>query len=66
MRKSALLKKAKKIRSKKTLNYFLLNHRKNNIYFCSRHNSMTELCHTLFKYENKVTWVEIINLKLSS
>ena len=51
MWKSALLKKTR--HNQKIEVIFFRNHGKNqNI--CSRHNLMTELYHTLFKYENKI------------
>ena len=51
--KKCIIEKIKKIHSEKTLNYFSGTVEKlTNI--CSRHNSMTELCRTLFKYENKM------------
>ena len=32
----------------------------------SRHNLVTEMCLALFKYENEIKYVEIIDLKLGS
>ena len=50
--KIALLKKAKKT-IEKNFQLFFSGTIEIKIFFFSRHNSMTELCCTLFKYENK-------------
>ena len=45
----------------------LLNKReKDKIFFSARHNSMTKLCHALFKCENKLKLVDKINVQLCS
>ena len=51
--KKCIIEKSKKERSEKTLRYFSLEPKKIIIKTFSRQNPMTELCRTLFKYENK-------------
>ena len=51
--KSALLKKNRKKHIKTTLSYFCREPLKKSEQICLRKNSMTELCRTLLKYENK-------------
>ena len=54
--KSALLKNSK-TNSYKTVSRLFKN-------ICSRHNSMTEICCALFKYENEKTSVLFVYLQL--
>ena len=44
----------------------LLNNRINEIIYSARHNSMTQFCRALFKYENKIKMDEKINAQVFS
>ena len=51
--KKCIIGKSKQNHSEKNLIYFLAGTIEKSQNNCSRHNSMAELCRTLFKYVNK-------------
>ena len=60
MKMCIIEKKRKTIAKTLEVNFLLTRLKKNN---CSRHNSMTKLCHKYLNMKIKEKWVEIIDLK---
>ena len=64
--KICIIGKSQKTNSYKIVSQFSIKVFKYIFNFFSRHNSMTEMCCAIFKYENEKKDAEIIDLQLSS